>query len=85
MRFILAAAFVSIAFVAEASPQCTTEPESSWMPDTAMRAKVVAAGNVIDVFKKTKGNCYEVYGRDASGKRIEIYYNPVSGDIVESH
>ena len=85
MRFVLIAAFLGISSVAEASPQCTAEPETKWLSEAAIRDKVVAAGNVIDVFKKTKGSCYEVYGRDPSGKRIEIYYNPVNGDIVDAH
>lgn len=85
MRILLTAIFASFAFSAWASPQCTTEPENKWLPEAAMRSKVIAAGNTIDVFKKTKGGCYEVYGRDAKGKRIEIYYQPVTGDIVEAH
>lgn len=85
MRIVLTAVFASIAFSAWASPQCTTEPEAKWLTETVMRDKAIAAGNSIDVFKKTKGNCYEIYGRDAKGKRVEIYYHPVTGDIVESH
>lgn len=85
MRILFAAIFTSIAFSAAASPQCTTEPTSKWLSEADMRAKVTAAGNTIKVFKTTKGNCYEVYGRDAAGKRVEIYYNPVTGDAVDSH
>jgi hypothetical protein len=85
MRLFLTAIFASAAFSAWASPQCTMEPESKWLSEDAMKAKVTAAGNAIEVFKKTKGGCYEVYGRDSKGKRVEIYYNPVSGDIVEAH
>ena len=77
---ILLAAFASPAF---ASPKCTTEPKDKWIPEAAMRAKAEAAGHKIDVFKVTKGGCYEIYGRDAAGKRIEIYFNPLTGDAVE--
>ena len=47
------------------------------------RPRVDNAGNKIDVFKVTKGGCYEIYGRDAAGKRIEIYFNPLSGDVMQ--
>ena len=77
---ILLAALASSAF---ASPKCTTEPKDKWIPEAAMRAKAEAAGHKIDVFKVTKGGCYEIYGRDAAGKRIEIYFNPLTGDAVE--
>ena len=82
--YYLAFMLAAIASPALASPQCTSEPESKWMPEADMRAKAEAAGNKIDVFKRTKGSCYEIYGRDGSGKRIEIYYNPVTGDIVQA-
>ena len=29
-----------------------------------------------DVLKVTKGNCYELYGSNPAGKRVEIYYRP---------
>ena len=36
-----------------------------------------------DKFKTTKGNCYEIYGKDKAGQKVEIYYNPVDGSIVK--
>jgi hypothetical protein len=77
---VLLAAFASSAF---ASPKCTTEPKEKWISKADMRAKAEAAGHKIEVLKVTKGGCYEVYGRDAAGKRIEIYFNPLTGDAVE--
>jgi|EndMetStandDraft_7_1072992.scaffolds.fasta_scaffold975235_1 hypothetical protein len=77
---IVIAAFASSAF---ASPKCTTEPREKWISEAAMRAKAEAAGHKVEVFKVTKGGCYEIYGRDAAGKRIEIYFNPMSGDVIQ--
>lgn len=85
MRIFLTAAFVCFASSAWASPQCTSQPEGTWLSEATIRSKAVAAGNTVEVFKKTKGNCYEIYGRDAKGKRVEIYYSPISGEIVEAH
>lgn len=83
MRILFTVAIAAFASSAFASPQCTTEPQSKWIPEADMRAKAEADGNKIEVFKVTKGGCYEIYGRDAAGKRIEIYFNPLSGDPVE--
>ncbi|WP_018858385.1 PepSY domain-containing protein [Rhizobium sp. 42MFCr.1] len=85
MRILFTAAFASLAFSAWASPYCTKEPESAWLSEAVVRERAVATGNSVEVFKKTKGNCYEVYGRNAKGKRVEIYYHPVTGEIVEEH
>ena len=33
----------------------------------------------------TEGNCYEIYGFDKDGKKVEIYFDPVSGKPVKSN
>lgn len=86
MRTLLAFAILAVATPAFAGPHCTKEPVSSWLPKDAFKEKVVAAsGFKVAVFKVTTGNCYELYGRNKAGKRIEIYYHPVTGAIVKSH
>ena len=30
----------------------------------------------IKTFKVSKGKCYEIYGMDKNGKKVEIYFNP---------
>lgn len=30
-----------------------------------------------------RGRCYEIYGTDKAGKKVEIYFDPVSGKPVE--
>jgi len=73
---------VAFASPALARTQCTTEPKDKWISQTEMKAKIAGLGYKPDVFKVTKGNCYEIYGRDAKGKRAEVYFNPVDGKIV---
>ena len=68
--------------LAFASPSCTKEPKSKWMTEDAMKAKIDALGYKVKTFEVT-GNCYEIYGKDKDGKRAEVYFNPVSGDIVQ--
>lgn len=68
-----------------AGPTCTQEAKEKWMTEAAMQDKIKADGYVIDKFKVTKGNCYEIYGKDKNGKKVEIYFNPVDGSIVKQH
>ena len=64
-------------------PNCTTEPKSAWMSEAAMQARVTEMGYKADVFK-VSGNCYEIYGKDKEGRDVEVYFNPVNGEVVKS-
>jgi len=84
-RFVIAATLVVLAGPAFAGPTCTSEPKAKWMKADDMKAKLVAQGYKFKVFKVTSGNCYEIYGRDKNGKRVEIYFHPITGKMVEEH
>ncbi|CAG9193148.1 PepSY domain-containing protein [Burkholderia vietnamiensis] len=76
----------SIAGHAAASPTCTRQPESQWLSETEMQKKIGQMGyKEIKVFKKTTSGCYEIYGRTADGRKAEVYFNPVTGAVVESN
>lgn len=64
-------------------PECTAEPESSWMSQAEMKNRVVAQGYKVKEFK-VSGSCYEIYGWNREGQRVEVYFDPVSGDVVKS-
>ncbi|NMG55602.1 PepSY domain-containing protein [Aromatoleum aromaticum] len=83
-HLIVAVTTLLIGTAAIAGPTCTDAPETSWMPQTTMLRKLVDAGYTLEKFKVTKGNCYELYGTDKDGNKVEIYHNPVDGSIVES-
>jgi hypothetical protein len=86
MRKLLPAGLLIAASPALAEPQCTSEPASKWQPKEEMMKAVIASnGYKVDVFKVTTGNCYELYGRDKAGKRIEIYYHPITGAVVKTN
>ncbi len=83
LKLIAALGFLSLTpALALASPSGTREPKSKWMPEAAMKAKVEAMGYTVKTFEVT-GNCYEIYGKDKKGERAEVYFNPVSGEIVQ--
>lgn len=65
-----------------ASPDCTKEPKANWLPAEDVKAKATEMGYKAEVFK-ISGNCYEIYGYNKDGKQVEVYFNPVSGAVVE--
>lgn len=69
--------------VSFAGPECTKEPKDKWLDQAKFKKSLVEKGYKIKVFKVTKGNCYEIYGWNKEGKKVEIYFNPVSGNIVK--
>lgn len=83
LSLALAAAFVA-PLAAQAAPKCTTEPKDKWMSEEAMKAKVAAMGYERIKTFKVSGPCYEIYGYTKDGKKAEVYFNPVTGDIVKS-
>ncbi len=66
-----------------ADPQCTTEPKVKWKDQKAFEQSLKDQGYKIKKFKVTKTNCYEIYGWNKEGKKVEIYYNPVNGETVK--
>jgi hypothetical protein len=76
---LVAAAFSASAL---AAPQCTTAPRAQWLTEAAMKQKVVDQGYQIKTFQ-VSGNCYEIYGKDKAGNRVEIYFDPTDGHIVK--
>ena len=78
------AAAVILPIAAYANPTCTTEPKEKWMSEAAIKAKIAALGyQKIRSFKVTE-SCYEIYGSDKENKLVEVYFNPITGDIVPS-
>ena len=84
-RSAIAAFFLLAAGPALAGPTCTSEPRAKWISESVMKAKIAEAGYTYRVFKVTTGNCYEIYGRSRAGKRVEVYFHPISGKVVEQH
>lgn len=84
MRVLALVPLLLFATPAVAGPQCTDLPEAQWLSKTEMMQRIAKLGHTVEVFKKTKGNCYEIYGRDKTGKRIEVYFHPVTADVVKA-
>lgn len=81
--FFLISLLTFFAGVATAGPKCTTEAKDKWKDQKAFEKELQDQGYKIKLFKVTDGHCYEIYGWDKAGKKVEIYFNPVSGEIVK--
>lgn len=79
---VVSALLIAAAGAAMASPTCTA-PKDSWKPEASFKKELEAQGYQIRNFKVTKGNCYEIYGTDKAGKKVEIYFDPASGKALE--
>ena len=77
---ILAAA---VAAAAAASPAHATgkmtcdAPQAQWKSMDSLQAELKTQGWEIRK-AKVDGGCYEVYGTDPDGNRVEAYFHPVS-------
>ena len=65
-----------------AGPACSV-PKEKWMKEADFKSKVEAQGYQIKTFKVSQGKCYEIYGFDKDGKKVEIYFDPSTGAEVE--
>ena len=81
--FVVAALLTTTAALAFASPTCKV-PKEKWIPEATFKKSLEDQGYKIKTFKVTKGNCYEIYGTDKAGKKVEIYFDPSTGAALES-
>ena len=66
-----------------AGANCKANPKTDWMSEADAKAKIEAQGYAIDKFK-VSGNCYEIYGKNKEGKKVEIYYDAKTLEPVKS-
>lgn len=81
----LAAALAALAVAgpAFASESCTAEPQSKWLSRDAIAAQLKQQGFEVSRTEASH-SCYEVKARDAQGRRVELYVDPVTARIVRS-
>jgi len=80
---LLSVGFLSGCSEKHGSTQCTQAPQSEWLNVNDFQAKLLNEGYKINEFKVTGGNCYEIYGFEADGTKVEIYFSPIDGSIVK--
>ena len=82
-RLLIAPLLLALCGAALAGPSCKA-PKAQWMKEADFKKGLEAQGYQIKTFKVTKGNCYEIYGHDKAGKKVEIYFDPVTAAVLES-
>ena len=75
-----AATFSSAAF---AKADCKPYPKAEWMQEAEAKGKIEAQGYTINKFK-VDGNCYEIYGKNKEGKKVEIYFDAKTLEPVKT-
>ena len=84
IRIALAAVVVAaLPTAAFAGANCKANPKAEWMTEADAKAKLVAQGYKIDKFK-IDGNCYEIYGSNKDGKKVEIYFDTKTLEVVKA-
>ena len=78
-KIVLAAAALGAAAPALATGKmtCNAGPEAGWKSQKALQESLEKQGWQV---RKTKidGGCYEAYGTDPEGNRVEAYFHPVT-------
>lgn len=62
--------------------KCQKYPKEEWKPHTDLQKKLEGDGWAIRRMEKTD-TCYEVYGKDPKGKRVEAFFDPKTFERVE--
>jgi hypothetical protein len=81
LRLLALSAAAALAFTA--SPASATgkmtcdAPQKQWKTLTSLEAQLKKQGWQVRK-SKVDGGCYEVYGTDPQGNRVEAYFHPVS-------
>ena len=82
MRFILAVMSL-LPIQAMASADCPVYPKQEWGAEDTLKQALVDEGYKIKKFK-VDGNCYEMYGRNKEGKKVEIYFDTKTFAIIKA-
>lgn len=82
-KSILAVFALAVSSAAYAGADCTAHPPSEQIPEDKFQAQLQEQGYKIKKFKRA-GNCYEIYGWNKEGKKVEIYFDTKTGEPVKT-
>lgn len=82
MKFLLTL-LVMLPLQALAGADCAVHPKSEWASEDTLKQALLEEGYSIKKFK-VDGNCYEIYGRNKQGKKVEIYFDTKTLAIVKA-
>ena len=79
---ILSIALSATAFGAMAENLCAV-PDAEWRPQAELEADLTGKGWTVTKVKKEDG-CYEVYGKNEKGEKVEVFIDPKTFVVVGS-
>lgn len=74
---VVAAAALAGPAAATGLMTCKSGPQAGWKSMNGLKEKLAKEGWKV-TNSKVDGNCYEVYGTDPEGRRVEAYFHPVT-------
>jgi hypothetical protein len=80
VRWVAFVALTVVSGVAVSGPVCDVAPEN-WMKEVEVKAKLKRKGYLVKSIRIESG-CYEVYGLDPLGRRIQILVDPATARPV---
>lgn len=83
-KLLIGLTLVMLAPTVNAKKNCTDLPKDQWLKEEDFKKRLEGEGYKIRKFKQP-GTCYEIYGTNKDGKKVEIYFNPVDGSVVKEN
>ncbi|WP_047553802.1 PepSY domain-containing protein [Methylotenera sp. G11] len=80
---LLFALFSLLPLQALAGADCPVYPKSEWASEDTLKQALNEEGYTIKKFK-VDANCYEIYGRNKQGKKVEIYFDTKTLAIIKA-
>ena len=74
-------AFAAVGASAQHAEHCEPIPKDQWKPQADLERKLIDMGWKIRRVKIENG-CYEVYGTDERGGKVEVFFHPKTLDRV---
>lgn len=68
---------------AMASADCPVYPKAEWAAEETLKTALKEEGYSIKKFK-VDGNCYEMYGKNKAGKKVELYFDVKTLAIIKA-
>jgi hypothetical protein len=66
-----------------AAANCPAYPKEEWASEDTLKQALADEGYKIKKFK-VDGNCYEIYGWNKEGKKVEIYFDMKTFAIIKA-
>ena len=76
-----AAALVSASAQATGLATCDSGPKESWQPQANLEKKLTDQGWKVNRMKED-GGCWEDYGVNEKGQRVEAYFHPKTLEFI---